>query len=152
MVDLSQNELTNVNIPVQCESRTRSGARCRSFAIEGDLYCYHHSPARHEQRKETNEYLSEIRKRPSYVFYPPKGSVFSLSRAEINRRIRCLTPRQLEALEFVVSGRSFDRHGEALGIVARTFQSRLSSAQNHTGMLTRAQLICLYAIWRAQSG
>lgn len=132
----------------RCLGTTKAGWPCRSSAMNGDRYCFAHHPDLGARRKEMSEYLSVTHRQ--HACWPLiNGSVFELTWSEIDRRIKFLTPRQIEALEFICSGKTFRCRGEVLGIGGRSFENRLWIARAKVGAWSRAQLIAMFAIWKA---
>jgi predicted DNA-binding protein (UPF0251 family) len=79
----------------------------------------------------------------------PHAQIFQWALTEIEDRIRCLTTKQLQALELVCDGQTYEVAATVLGVAQGTFCNRLSSARAAAGVATVQQLIVLYAIWRA---
>jgi len=108
---------------MRCTSLDRDGQRCDMKAIANGL-CFAHSQL-------------------------PHAEIFQWALTEIEDRIRCLTVKQLQALELVCDGQTYEAAATVLGVTSGSVANRLSAARAAAGMATIQQLIALYAIWRA---
>jgi len=112
-------------------------------AVKNGL-CFSHLQMAFSDREEAFERASDP---VLEIGYQPQ--IFLLPSCEIERRIKCLTKKQLEALEYLAGGETYQSAGLILGIDSGTFTNRVSVAVRRAGVKTRMQLICLYALWRS---
>src|SRR5688500_7053528 len=75
-------------------------------------------------------------------------NLFEMSPAEIEYRISCLTESQREILLHLARGRSDTEIAEMSNISTSAIRVRLASACDRVGVDRRAQLICLFSIWK----
>jgi DNA-binding CsgD family transcriptional regulator len=118
---------------MQCTALTRSGDRCPMRATENGL-CFSHF-----QISQQVEFYGV-----------PCAEIFTWPAGDVAYRIRCLTPKQIQALELLCSGMTYERAGEVLGICYGTLANRLSLARKRAGVRTVQELVALYAAWRAR--
>lgn len=110
----------------RCTGINRDGTQCRMKAVTKGL-CFAHSKL-------------------------PSAEIFQWDAGEIENRIRCLSVKELQALELVCAGEVYEKAAVVLGITSGSFANRLSIARKLAGMKTIQQLIALYAVYRAQIG
>lgn len=71
-----------------------------------------------------------------------------LDHTEINYRVSALTNAQLEILGYIALGKTDKEIAELQGITNACVQARMKSAADRAGVERRAQLVCLYSVWR----
>ena len=111
----------------KCTGINRDLTQCELEALPGSGFCFSHSQT-------------------SRRVY--RAQVFTLSPEEVEARIKRLTPKQLEALEYLSGGETYESAGEVLGVVALSLVNRVSTAVKRAGVRSRCELIALYAMWR----
>jgi len=113
---------------MKCTGINRDLSQCKLEALPGKQFCFSHDQT-------------------SRRVY--RAEVFTLAPEEVDDRIRRLTPKQLEALEYFAGGHTYQSAGVILGINQVSFTNRVSVAIRRAGVQSRLQLMCLYAMWRA---
>ena len=108
----------------RCTGTNRDGTRCLMAAVQNGK-CFAHSQL-------------------------PHAEIFQWSAGDIEYRIRCLTPKQIQALERVCNGETYQAAAAVLGVTFGSFANRLSIAKARAGVKTIQQLIAMYAAWRVQ--
>ncbi len=76
------------------------------------------------------------------------AEIFTWSREEIDRRMKQLTPKQIETLEYFCDGYLYRTMAAAQGVNEGTIRNRVNLAMEWAGVQTRLELICLYTLWR----
>jgi DNA-binding CsgD family transcriptional regulator len=111
---------------IRCSRALPDGTQCKRRAFQ-DFRCFMHSGLE-------------------------RAEIFQWLPTEIESRIGNLTVRQIQALERVCDGHTYETAAEALGVAYGSFSNRLIAAKERAGVKTVHELIVLYAIWRVQIG
>src|SRR5688572_21450403 len=111
---------------IRCARTLPDGTQCRMRAIQ-DFRCFMHSGLE-------------------------QAEIFRWSATDIAGRIGNLTTKQIQALERVCDGHTYETAAEILGVTYGSFSTRLSLAKERAGVKTVHELIVLYVIWRVQIG
>jgi len=108
---------------MRCTSLDRDGQRCDMKAVANGL-CFAHSQL-------------------------PHAEIFQWALTQVEDKIRSLSVKQLQALELVCDGQTYEAAAARLGVAPGTFANRLSAARAAADVRTVQQLIALYSVWRA---
>lgn len=76
------------------------------------------------------------------------NDLFELSQDEIEYRISALTEDQLNILTLIAQGKTDKQIASILSISAANVRARLYNGCDRIGVSCRAQLLCIYAIWK----
>lgn len=110
---------------MQCTWIETNGKSCESMARVGELCMYH------------NRIAQTVRQ-----------GIFALSMAEVCERVERLTRKQLEALDYLSQGQTYEVAARCLGVTENSLSQRVTHAKVRAGAKNRSELVALYSIWR----